>query len=40
MGFNEMSKCEELNYCTSFDNPNFPTEDDNLEIYVAKATVC
>ena len=30
--------CEEQT-CASFDNLDFPTEDDNLQIYVPKATV-
>ena len=35
---NEVSKYEKLT-CTIFDNLYFPTEDDNLEIYVPQATV-
>ena len=38
MGFNEVSKCTEIN-CSYLDNLYFSLEDMNFEIWVVKATV-
>ena len=36
---NEVSKCAEVFKTSSFDNPNFPIDDVNIEIWVRKATL-